>query len=132
MSIEQALCDILINDATVGTLVSTRVYFMRIPQNTDRPNILLHKFAAEGSPTLSGRGGLKTGHFSVDCFAGSFADVRKLADAVYSAFDQYRGVVSGMNVQHILATPPVDIPEDEPLDPEIFRRNVVVEVLYQE
>jgi hypothetical protein len=92
---EQALRDWLLAHADVGALVDDRVYWLRRPQNSPLPAIVLTVVSGRPDRPLSGPSGLASGLVQADCRASTPAEAGDLRDALKSAVHAARRVTLG-------------------------------------
>lgn len=85
MTVESDIYTALADDATVGGLVSTRIYPVILPQNVDYPAISYQRVGNAPRPTLEDGVGLQNPRFQIDAWAESADGARALATAVIAA-----------------------------------------------
>lgn len=94
LAIESALRYIVVNDATAGALLSTRVYPMaNVPQTTQEP-FAAYQLSEEGVHHFGGTSSLVEVDYTLDLYASTYVAVRALGKAVKSALDSYRNTVT--------------------------------------
>ncbi len=114
MAIEEALKTYLEADATVGGLVSTRVWPMKLKDGWTLPAITYQRISGPRTHDTNGPTGRATPRFQVDCWADSYSGVRALAVAVRARLDGAKGTIGGeANVGGIYIDSERDIYEDE-------------------
>ena len=115
MSLEKAVRSILIADATVTGLVSSRVYPQRRPQGTAVPAIVYQNIFEETNEALATQGGIKRTRLSVEVFDNTYGATKTLRNAVVSALINYTGTTQGETINSLRLESAVDI--DESKDP---------------
>ena len=115
MSLEKAVRSILIADATVTSLVSSRVYPQRRPQGTAVPAIVYQNVFQATNEALATQGGIKRTRLSVEVFDSTYGDTKTLRNAVESALINYTGTTQGETINSLRLESAVDI--DESKDP---------------
>lgn len=90
-----AIRSILVNNATVAALVSTRIYpLFNIPQNSKIPYITYTQSGADHVHDLSGASGGAMYHIDIHCISDTDAHMRALGVAARKALDGYTGTVT--------------------------------------
>lgn len=107
---------ILVNDATVSALVSTRVYSDSLPQQVALPAITYTVVTATPNETLTAIANVSTARIQVDCFDDTRGDANTLADGVRLALEMVNHTLTGsqfVNAIHMVSGPSdsSDIPE---------------------
>jgi hypothetical protein len=103
---ESVLWNALISDASVTSIVGHKVYPQLAPAADDMPFITWRRTANQREQTFTGPMGVPTGPMgvpkvSVDflLFAGTYLQVRKLADAVRAVLDGYAATFDNTQVR---------------------------------
>lgn len=114
-----ALFNILTNDATVGGLVSTRVYPHLREQGSAFPAVTYQRVGGPRTPKQEGPANHVRQRVQLNSYAGDSTTAQDLADAVRQALDGVSGTYGGMKVQGIECN---DAPIDD-FDPvaRVFR-----------
>jgi hypothetical protein len=95
LSPESAIRKLLIDDATVAALVSTRIYPEGgAPQTPPLPFIVTKRISRSHFHHMGAAGGLAIARVQVTSYAKSEGEVETLADAIREALDGYRGTVT--------------------------------------
>ncbi len=95
MLIEQALKYHLVNTTGITDLVSTRVYFIKAPQDATQPYIALQKISDVMLHSHDGPSKLAEARFQLSCYATTYAAVKGVAAAIQAAIDGYTGTMGG-------------------------------------
>jgi|AMWB02.1.fsa_nt_gi hypothetical protein len=108
-SIHGAIVALLVADTAVSTLVSNRIYPVRMPLNVTYPAISIHE--------ISGNEDHVTGHkhnrYQVSCWSTSFSQVQSVKEAVIDCLQRYKGVASGNKIKQISFEGSMDLYEEE-------------------
>ena len=109
----------LTNNAGVNTIISGRVYRVRLPQEVTLPAVTFQLVSS--IPQMIHGEATKNfiNRYQVDCWATGGDAVSALRDAVVAAMDNIQGTISGVNVLRILFEGDRDNYEDQP---EMYRR----------
>lgn len=86
MYLEEAIVKHLISNATVSALVSSRVHWVKAPQNQTQPYVVIYKIDEEERSTLSGPSGLKVTTIQFTIVGDTFSSVVAVDRAIESAF----------------------------------------------
>lgn len=97
--VEQAIADRLTTDATVASLVATRVFPEILPQDPTYPAIAYQRITTQRVRSMDGPSGLSRPRIQIDCYAAAYAQAKALADAVRLALDGKRFSYAGLDVQ---------------------------------
>jgi hypothetical protein len=87
MSIETDLYSTLINNAGVAALVSARIYPPPVPESAITPYLFYEMITGARLSTITGVGDAKRKRIQIDCVAGSYAEAKTLAAAVFAALE---------------------------------------------
>jgi len=100
---EQVIRKILLDDAGVSGVVSTRVYPHSVPKGASLPAIIYSLDTSEPVPHLSGSA-CKADEFEVLCLADTYGTVKDLAEKARSALSTFNGDVtpSGADTMTVL------------------------------
>jgi hypothetical protein len=82
---EAAFIARLLATAGVTALVSTRINWLRRPQGSALPCIVLHRIDGTPDVTHGGRSGLVVSRVQVDCWGASYGSAKAIARAVETA-----------------------------------------------
>lgn len=101
MSLESGLRDLLLADATIAALVSTRAYPLGAPADAAAPFITWQVISATPVQSLAGSNDTTGATVQIDCWSealergGSYAQAKALAEAVRLALADQNGVSLG-------------------------------------
>ena len=91
--IEQAIFTRLSGWAPLASLVATRIYPMRAPQNAAPPFITYQRISAPRLRSITGGSGQANPRIQVDVYAKSYAGAKALATQVRECLDNFRGTI---------------------------------------
>ena len=89
MDIETALMTYLLAQSGITALVGQKIHFMRAPQSTSTPYIIVSKIDAPRSYTHDGADGLVTARFQLSCFADKYGDAKSVVSAIQTAMNAF-------------------------------------------
>lgn len=98
---EEALRSLIVSDAGVGALVSTRVYWRQAPQSVDADFINLTRVSGQRDYHMASPSGLENSRVQADCWASSYSAAKAIARAVANAVSGYKGTVGGKRLQGV-------------------------------
>ncbi len=75
------------------TLASGNVFFLRAPQNSTGPFIIIQRTDSDRWRHINGPSGTAQAHIQIDCYDGLYISAKTLAAAVESILDGYTGLV---------------------------------------
>lgn len=128
-TIEAGMVTYLEATSGVTSLVSKRIYPMKMPQNATLPALVYQRIAGPREVTHSGRAGLARAVFSFSCWAQTYSAAKTLAAAVVAAFDGYSGAMGTSTDTDATVINELDLEDDEV---NLFRTVVDVALWYQE
>lgn len=132
MSVESALRDRLLSDATVAATVGDRVYPTLADQGTRAPYIVYTRVTARHEYSLAGPSNLARASYQIDCYAGDGPDKRgsdaaiDLGDAVRDLLHARPWSADGVAYAPIVETER-DLPDEES---RLHRRTLEVAIWY--
>lgn len=103
--IEEALTAYLQADSGLDTVISGRVYPLKLPQNGTLPAVTYYKVGGSRNMGLAGAFGSAQSRFRLDGWADSYSTVKALEVALMAAMDDFTGASAAM--------PPIDFYEDD-------------------
>lgn len=112
--IEAVLFSILSNNATVSSLISSRIHPNIIKQSVALPAICYQGISGPREYALDGALGLVAARIQVNCFAETYAEVKELSEAVRVCLSGYSGTVNGRQIDLIFIDNEMDIPSISP------------------
>ena len=106
--IEEALLNILKNDAAISAIASDRVYPVYVPQGEREPCVTFSLVGGDEGYSCDGPIGLVDARFQISCFAATHAVAADLGRAVKKKMNGYCDSTEG--IQCCRASEPVDVP----------------------
>ena len=108
---QSALVARLKSAAPIAGIVGSRIYWTKVPQDTDLPYIRMQTISDERPADLEEYDAARETRVQVDCFAESYQTARALAEAViYSTAEP--ATISGVRLGRTKAEGPRDLGED--------------------
>ena len=101
MRIDQALMAYLKGQAGLTALVGTRIHFIRVPQGTAMPYVVLIDVSNVIPADLKGVLDIEQPNKQFSAYASTKEGATAVADQLRSALDDFSGTLSGLKVQHI-------------------------------
>ena len=101
-TLEEALYAHLAADAAIAALVSTRIYPMLVPQDSDLPAIAYQRISRIGQHSHDGASVPARARIQITCLASTYSGAKALAGAVEDALDGYSGTVSSVVIDAFL------------------------------
>lgn len=112
----------LIADAPLAALVGSRINWVRRPQASALPAVVLQTISNVPSYTFDGETNFSDARVQVDCFALTYASARAVAQAVSSSLSGYRGTVGATAFQGVFKVSDRDMQEPgEASEDRIYR-----------
>lgn len=98
--IEDAIRAVLLADADVAALVSSRVWPVRLPQAGTLPAVVYQRISTTAEPpALEAPVGPTRSRVQVSCWAATFGQARQLGEAVLGALNGWSGTAGGERVE---------------------------------
>jgi len=98
---EQAIVDILENDANVSAVVDDRIFPIFIPQEKKLPAITYERIDTDPMDTKSGASTLDVPLLDIDLWGKDFKVLKDLAKDVRNALERFSGTRQGIIIQSI-------------------------------
>lgn len=128
---EAALFKHLSTQAGVTALVGTRIYPLVLPQNVAYPAIRYQRISTPRVYSKSGPSGDSRPRLQIDCWALTYGDAKRLADAVETAMKGFAGTHNGHRVASVVCDDEQDGYEPDPAPP-VYRRTLDFLIWYEE
>jgi len=103
---------LLTGEATISTIVGSRVYITRAPQGAVYPHVLITQMGSEENLALDGTGPLRFLDIDIDCKATTGKGAADLAKAVRDFIKDYSGAAGGETIEAVILNGEVDGYED--------------------
>lgn len=99
---EEALVSLLLADASLAALVSTRIYWGKRPQDVSTlPAVILSRVYGGRDYAMSGATGLVESRVQCDCYGASYGATKATARALMTAVNAYSATTGGVHFQRI-------------------------------
>ena len=98
MTLETALRTYTLADPAIATLVGTRMYARKLPQNPTLPAISFQRIATRRLHDMAGPDGLPRPRMQLTCWAMTPAGADDLAAVVRQRLDGYRGAWGAIDI----------------------------------
>lgn len=115
---EEALYSRLSGFAGITALCSTRIFPVKIPDNTTMPCLSYHRISGSRIESMTGSSALVYARFQIDCWGRKYSDVKALAEQVRLALEGYKGTIAGVTIYGVNYLGDLDLYED---DSQTFR-----------
>lgn len=123
----------LVADGAVSALVGTRIYPIRAPDNPTLPMLTYQRISNIREHVMTGeQAKFTTTLFQIDVWAkesGGISQARSIAAAIRSSLDDFRGIITGIDVQGILSDNEWDTWDE---DTETFRITLQFRIMHRE
>jgi hypothetical protein len=83
--IEQAILTELTTYSALTALVSTRIYYVKAPQNVTEPYIVFFKVSAPREHTYDGAAGMVNARFQFSIFSETYYEAKQIAEQLQAA-----------------------------------------------
>ena len=108
---EEAVISLLLDDAGVAALVSTRVYPGSRVQGSALPAVVINRVSGAPVYTDDGESGLSQARLQVDCWGTTYSSAKGVARAVKAVLSAYNGAVDDAVFQNVLLDAERDLRE---------------------
>ena len=83
-------------DASLPSLVGSRIHWVLSPQKTSLPRIVLYRISGVRDMQMSGPSGLVASRVQADCMGAGYATAKAVARAVEARLSGYSGTTGGV------------------------------------
>ena len=108
--VEGALNTLLSNDSTVTAAAPGGVWLGRLPQNATLPAATIHRIASQYIVRQDSQLPSCAAHFQISCWGNNPSDPKTLALAITNVLIGFRGIVGGIEIEHIVIANELDLP----------------------
>ncbi len=129
MSIATDIRTFLLADATLTTLIGTRLYPLTLPQNPTLPAMTYQWVSGERVHTADGALGLSRPRIQFDAWATTYLVAESVFEALRKRLDAFRGAAGASIIQGAFFDSERDLYESEP---KLYRRSVDFFVWHEE
>ncbi len=95
MQIEQAIKKELMAASGVTGLISTRLYYVRAPQNVTKPYVVFFKVSSPREYSHDGASELARPRFQFSCFATTYYEAKQITEAIRVTIEAFSGIMGG-------------------------------------
>ncbi len=127
--VEDAIKSRLDGFTALTDLVSTRIYFVEMPQDVTYPAVVYQRISTDRPSAMGADIGIARARFQVSVFGDVAIDVRNAAQQVRAALQRWNGTEATVT---ILETFMQDEQDQKNPDVDVFQRLIDVEVNYRE
>lgn len=121
---EEALRTFLLAGTDLAALVGTRVHWVRSPQGSASPRIVLYGISGLRDMRMDGPTGLVASRVQIDCIGASYGSAKAVARAVEARLSGYSGSASGVVFQGCFLIGERDDFEDADTPDKLFRTSL--------
>jgi hypothetical protein len=111
--IEQALMTKLNTIAALTTITSTRIYFVKAPQDVAKPYVAVQKISGVRSHSHEGADGLVESRFQLSCFSTTYKQCKDMVEAIRGGLDGAKGFWGTVLVGHCFYDNETDLFDDD-------------------
>ncbi len=129
MSIASDLRTFLLADATLTTLIGTRLYPLTLPQNPTLPAMTYQRISGERVHTADGAHGLNRARIQFDAWATTYLVAESVFEALRKRLDAFRGAAGASIIQGAFVDSERDLYESEP---KLYRNTSDFDVWHNE
>ena len=131
MTIEEALFAYLTTCQGLASLIGTRLYSLRLPQNPTLPAVTYFKVSRVGERVLGGPNpNTIRARFQFSCWAKSYGVAKSVAGQLKEALQDYSGIMGGPGGVNVLDANPVNEHDFYESDTGLYHIPVDVEILH--
>lgn len=129
---EEALRTFLLAYTGLTGLVGTRVHWVRSPQGSASPRVVLYRISGLRDMVMNGPTGLVASRVQVDCIGSSYGSAKTVARAVEARLSGYSGPASGIDLQGCFLIGERDDFEDTDTPDKLFRTSLDFNIWHKE
>lgn len=96
---EEALVAYLLAGSSLAALVGTRIHWVRSPQGTVSPRVVLYRISGLRDMRMDGPTGLVASRVQCDCIGTSYGSAKATARALEARLSGYSGTTGGIVFQ---------------------------------
>lgn len=117
---------------SIPQLVGARVHWVRSPQASAAPRVVLYRISGLRHMSLSGPSGIVDSRVQVDCIGASYASAKAVARAVEARLSGYSGITGGTDFQGCFLIGERDDFEDTDTPDKLFRTSLDFNIWHKE
>lgn len=96
---EEALVAYLLAGSSLAALVGTRIHWVRSPQGTVSPRVVLYRISGLRDMRMAGPTGLVSSRVQCDCIGTTYGSAKATARALEARLSGYSGTTGGIVFQ---------------------------------
>lgn len=104
----------------VTSLISTRVYPVKLPQSATLPAVTYQRVSTIRENAMAADPGVARTRLQVTCAADSYSGLKAVTEAVRAALQRYRGTVGGVVVLDVFLDNETDLFGEEENDAGVY------------
>lgn len=129
---EEAFLNYLLAGSSLAALVGSRINWVRSPQGSSTPRIVLYKVSGLRDMTLnSGFTGYVTSRVQADCLGLTYSSAKTLARALEARVSGYSGTTGGIRFEGVFLIAERDDFSDADTPDKLFRTSLDFNVWYK-
>lgn len=121
---EESLVALLLAHTPLTALTGQRIYWLRAPQNVQKPYVVLQVISAIPDVPHSGANGLVEGRIQVDCYGTTYSSAKNVARAATARLSGFKGTHSGTIFDGVFKDSERDGYEDDATPDKLFRVSI--------
>ena len=129
MSIAADIVAFLLADSTLGGLIGTRLYPLKLPQDPTMPAITYQWISGARVHSTDGASGLSSPRIQFDCWALTYLEAEAVFEALRKRLDGFQGTAGASRIQAAFFESERDLYDDEA---RLYRRSTDFFVWYEE
>lgn len=129
MILEEAIKTKLSASATITAVVSSRIYYMNLPDNATFPAVSFQRVGTARDYTMTDTVQMAEATIQVDSWSQNIYQAVTLGDEVRKVLDGFRGTVGDIKFERFVQQNELDLPE---LEGTLYRRMQTYRVIFQE
>lgn len=129
---EEALRNYLLAGAGLSSLVASRIHWVRSPQGSASPRIVLYRISGVRDMVMSGPSGLVSSRVQADCIGTSYGSAKTVARAIEDRLSGYSGTAGAIEFQGCFLIGERDDFEDTDTPDKLFRTSLDFNIWHKE
>lgn len=121
---EEALLAYMIAGTSLATAVGSRINWVRSPQGSLSPRIVLYRIAGLRDMSLRGPTGYVSSRVQADCIGTSYASAKTVARALEARISGYSGTTGGVRFEGVFLVAERDDFFDTDTPDKVFRTSL--------
>ena len=113
MSLEADIRTYMLTRTAITDLVSTRIYFQKLPQNATFPLLVSNRISTKREYSHSGDSNLTTPRVQYSCYAETWTAAKDLAEQIVSEMSGFSGTAGSTTVYSTFVENELDLNDPE-------------------